>query len=201
MNMFPLKNIGILNTTSFTCFGLWGDLLSSNFKNNSEALCLLLWKYFLFRKLQLLYGINRHKLSLKSLVLSVRNTFLTLPFKYCLLHYGDLKNLCCIVSLHVYLMFYSTTPTATPLTFSTIYLLFYLPPTTSVSKEHHPLSNHSLTLCHFPSDADILPQSLNHQVSWILSPNISWSINFFPNIPSATEPSLFLNPLHFVSFV
>ena len=148
--------------------------MSRNFKNNSEALCLLLREYFLFRKLQLLYGINRHKLSLKSLVLSVRNTFLTLTFKYCLLHYGHLKNLCCIFSLHVYLMFNSTPPTTTtPLTFPTIHLLFYLLPTTSVSKEHHPLSNCSLTLCHFPSYADILPQSLNHQVSWILSPNIS----------------------------
>lgn len=118
MNMFALKNIGIFNTTSFTCFGLWGALLSRNFKNNSEALCLLLREYFLFRKLQLLYGINRHKLSLKSLVLSVRNTFLTLTFKYCLLHYGHLKNLCCIFSLHVYLMFNSTPPTTTtPLTF------------------------------------------------------------------------------------
>lgn len=106
--MFALKNIGILNTTSFTCFGLWGLLLSSNLKNNSEALCLLLREYFFFRKLQLLYGINRHRLSLKSLVLSVRNTVLTLPFKYCLLHYGHLKNLCCIFSLHVYLMFNST---------------------------------------------------------------------------------------------
>ena len=201
MNMFALKNIGIFNTTSFTCFGLWGALLSRNFKNNSEALCLLLREYFLFRKLQLLYGINRHKLSLKSLVLSVRNTFLTLTFKYCLLHYGHLKNLCCIFSLHVYLMFNSTPPTTTtPLTFPTIHLLFYLLPNTSVSKEHHPLSNCSLTLCHFPSYADILPQSLNHQVSWILSPNISWSINFFPNIPPATEP-LFLNPLHLVSFM
>ena len=189
MNMFPLKNIGILNTTSFTCFGLWGDLLSSNFKNNSEALCLLLWKYFLFRKLQLLYGINRHKLSLKSLVLSVRNTFLTLPFKYCLLHYGDLKNLCCIVSLHVYLMFNSTAPYChTPHVLHNTSALLSAPHHLC-QQEHHPLSNHSLTLCHCPSDADILPQSLNHQVSWILSPNISWSINFFPNISSATEPS------------
>ena len=110
MNMFALKHIGIFNATSFTCFGLWETLLSRNFKNNSEALCLLLWEYYLFRQLQLLYGINRHKLSLKSLVLSVWNTFLTLPFKYCLLHYAHLKNPCCIFSLHVYLMFNSTPP-------------------------------------------------------------------------------------------